>query len=113
MNKYPTSIKQISKEKLQIIWSDGHISEYELKRLREECPCATCNGEQVLWRHYGPTRPINIITHNMIELKGIQPVGNYAIQLIWKDGHDTGIYSWEYLLKLCDCEICQNNRQGE
>jgi DUF971 family protein len=38
----------------------------------------------------------------MYELKSLQPVGQYAIQATWKDGHDTGIYSFEYLLMLED-----------
>jgi DUF971 family protein len=37
-------------------------------------------------------------------LAGIEKMGNYAIQLIWQDGHQYGIYTWDYLLGLCPCE---------
>ena len=107
MNIYPLSIKQITREQLEIKWSDGHNSIYELKHLRMECPCATCNGETILWKHYGPTKQIMIPTLDQITLTGIQVVGNYAIQLSWKDGHNTGIYTWEYLRRLCQCEECK------
>ncbi|MGB8319561.1 MAG: DUF971 domain-containing protein, partial [Ignavibacteriaceae bacterium] len=36
----------------------------------------------------------------MYKIKNIEIVGGYAIQILWKDGHDTGIYSWEYIIKL-------------
>jgi len=113
MNIYPTSIKQISPELLEIQWSDGHISKYELKHLRLECPCATCNGETILWKHYGPTKQIMIPMLDQITLTGIRVVGNYAIQLSWKDGHNTGIYTWEYLRKLCQCDECKSKNEDK
>lgn len=106
MSFYPIAIKQISPEELEIIWSDGHKSKYKLKHLRTECPCAICKGETILWKHYGPTKQIMIPTLEQISLTSIQMVGNYAIQISWKDGHNTGIYTWEYLRKLCQCEEC-------
>ena len=36
-----------------------------------------------------------------VNIDKLHPVGNYAIQLVFTDGHDTGIYSWEYLYELC------------
>lgn len=113
MSIFPESIKQTSKETLEIKWSDGHLSRYELKHLRLECPCATCNGETILWKHYGPTKQIMIPTLDQITLIGIQVVGNYAIQLSWKDGHNTGIYTWEYLRKLCQCDECKKVNESK
>jgi DUF971 family protein len=40
------------------------------------------------------------------ELRGIEPVGSYALQLIWGDGHRTGIYTFDYLRQICECEEC-------
>ena len=40
-------------------------------------------------------------TEGMYDLAGVEPVGSYAIQISWKDGHRTGIYTWEYLALLC------------
>jgi DUF971 family protein len=41
-----------------------------------------------------------------IELTDIQPVGNYALRLVWRDGHQTGIYSHRFLPSLCACSSC-------
>jgi hypothetical protein len=55
---------------------------------------------------------------NLLELKPIrsyeiqdaQIVGNYAIQFSWDDGHNSGIYTWDYLLRICPCPQCQAKR---
>jgi DUF971 family protein len=45
-------------------------------------------------------------------LVDVGPVGNYAMNIVWKDGHATGIYSWEYLRRICPCSECTANQQG-
>ena len=58
----------------------------------------------------GPGSPdmleLPLIDTRSTEMVELQRVGNYAIQIIWQDGHSAGIYSWEYLRELCPCEIC-------
>ena len=84
---------------LLVDWSDGHHSEYRFADLRAACPCAQCRGE--------PGRPapirIPLNTPESTQLERVDSVGNYAIQLAWKDGHSFGIYTWEYLRELCPC----------
>lgn len=92
-------IKIINKEKLFIKWDDNSESQISLKYLRDECPCANCKGETVLLKTYRPAKP-QTTTPEMYKIKNIETVGSYAIQITWKDGHNTGIYSWEYLKKL-------------
>ena len=87
------------KNELRITWDDGHESLLPIKLLRDECPCAGCKGEVLFGKVYKPA-PLTVFQEGMYELAAIKPVGLYAIQLVWKDGHDTGIYSWEYLLAL-------------
>jgi DUF971 family protein len=41
------------------------------------------------------------------ELAGVEAVGKYALQLVWMDGHRTGIYTFEYLRRLCECAACR------
>jgi DUF971 family protein len=94
----PIQVKQTANE-LRITWDDQHISVLPIKLLRDECPCAGCKGEVLFGKVYKPA-PITIFQEGMYELSGITAVGQYAIQLKWKDGHDTGIYSWEYLQAL-------------
>ncbi len=79
-------------------FSDGLEFDITPKELRDNCPCAGCQGEEVLLHKYEPVK--NPITEAGYSYENAEPVGSYAIKLIWKDGHDTGIYSWEYLRKL-------------
>jgi|TARA_Y100000780_G_scaffold217653_1_gene221942 DUF971 family protein len=82
-------------------WEDGLESYINLKTLREKCPCANCEGEKDVFGNIykGNTSPIN---KNSFLLKGIQPVGYYALRPFWKDGHHSGIYSFEMLRALCE-----------
>lgn len=95
----PKSIKVKEKKYLEITWEDERTSTIHLKYLRDECPCATCKGETVLLKTYRPPTK-KIITPEMYMINNIETVGEYAIQITWKDGHNTGIYSWEYLQEL-------------
>lgn len=98
----PLQIKRDSASNvLRITWDDGHISVLPIKLLREECPCAGCKGEVLFGKVYKPA-PLTIFQEGMFELVSLTSVGQYAIQAVWKDGHDTGIYSWEYLRALED-----------
>lgn len=95
----PKQIKIINKEYIYIKWQDEKQIRISLKYLRDQCPCANCKGETVLLKNYRPTK-LNIPNTDMYEVNSIVPVGNYGLQFSWKDGHSTGIYSWEYLQKL-------------
>ena len=95
----PKQIKILNKESLVIKWDNEKETKISIKYLRDECPCANCKGETILLKTYRPPK-LNIFTPEMYLIQKIEPVGSYAIQITWKDGHNTGIYSWEYLLKL-------------
>jgi DUF971 family protein len=75
----------------EIGWSDGARSVYPNDLLRGYCPCARCQG------HGGH---IGFVPGGNSELRDIEPVGNYALKLVWGDGHDTGIYTFRYLREL-------------
>lgn len=95
----PKTIKLLEKSSLEIKWEDESTSNIALKYLRDECPCATCKGETVLLKTYRP--PVKkMMTQEMYMIRNIEVVGEYAIQITWKDGHNTGIYTYEYLLEL-------------
>ena len=105
----PKQIRIAEKKNLFIKWDDDSESIINLKYLRDECPCATCKGETILFKTYKPEKK-NEETPGMYQIKNIETVGGYAIAITWKDGHDTGIYSWEYLKKL---EANQNKGTSE
>lgn len=99
-NLYPTQIKK-TKDTLLIKWNDDQASEISLQKLRDECPCVNCKGESVMFESYIPIKsPFKAAGFYKIEK--IDQVGNYAIQVIWKDGHNTGIYSWDVLRKIIE-----------
>jgi DUF971 family protein len=102
-------IKILEKEKLFIKWDEDSSSIITLKYLRDECPCASCKGETILFKTYRPPKP-TMFSPEMYKIKNIEVVGKYAIQLTWKDGHNTGIYTWEYLKTL---EMSDKNNQQQ
>jgi len=83
----------------EIDWGDGHKGVYPHLFLRGYCPCAGCQG------HSGTVKFIETSATQQ-ELDDISTVGNYALQLRWFDGHDSGLYSYKYLRALCRCPEC-------
>jgi DUF971 family protein len=96
----PADIQQIGGE-LAIKWQDGRESFILTETLRRHCPCAGCQGERDIMGnlHKGPEVRL---TPQSFTLLRIVNVGGYAIQPIWADGHATGLYSFEYLLRLAE-----------
>ena len=95
----PLNIQQIGNE-LAIQWNDGTESYIELQSLRRACPCAGCGGEPDVLGNI--TRPNVTYSENSFILKSFALVGGYAVQPQWGDGHNTGIYSFQYLRRLSD-----------
>ena len=93
-------IQQIGGE-LAIKWSDGVETFVALERMRRACPCAGCKGElDIMGNLYkNPEKPL---TEASFKLVRINLVGGYAIQPVWADGHSSGIFSFDYLLRLAD-----------
>jgi len=116
---FPTEILQVGDRELRITWDDGHTSVYPLELLRVRCPCALCRAEgaqlaagESSGRPPDPLRVISGPTPEKLDAIEITPVGRYAVNIIWNDGHRTGIYSFEYLRELCPCEDCKSKRRG-
>ena len=94
----PLDIQRVGNE-LAIKWDDGGESFVSLEKLRRACPCAGCKGEVDVMGHLhkGPDIPL---TAASIELTRIGNVGGYAIQPVWADGHNSGLYAFDYLRKV-------------
>lgn len=79
---------------LRITWADGAVSRISWPILRANCPSA---GERHS-REHSAGDPLAILAHvPSADLIEIHRCGNYAVQLFWADGHNAGIYTWEYL----------------
>lgn len=90
---------------LEIIWQDGAVCQYPLSHLREACPCVECRGgHQNMGAAHDPTSLLELKPARSYEVSDLQLVGNYALQPVWDDGHHTGLYTWDYLRKLCPVE---------
>jgi DUF971 family protein len=104
----------ISKSKgIKIDWKDGHHSEYGLKYLREQCPCAQCAGTHGTpkYAEQQKANPFQMYKPSL-KIQDVEQVGAYAIRLYWNDGHSTGIYSYEHLRLICPCPECAAVREN-
>jgi DUF971 family protein len=100
--------------KMRIRWQDGHESSYPFDLLRKECPCALCNDQRSK-----PAAPVGlnlavlsgpVIRAGEIQVTEVKPIGRYAVNFAWSDGHDSGIYSYSFLRSLCPCPTCRGSR---
>jgi len=90
----PTEIRFRKAEKsLDITFDDGRLYSYPAELLRVESPSAEVQG-------HGPGQKNIVAGRRHVSVLKIEPVGHYAIRLIFDDLHDTGIFSWSYLLEL-------------
>lgn len=105
---HPVLIDQISDEALTIEWSDGHESVYFAKDLRKNCPCAVCEEERVK-KTDNPLYVMKTNPQNAVLVEW-EMIGRYAISFKFSDNHKTGIYTYEYLRKICQCDICTGNK---
>jgi len=88
-----------------IVWKDSHITSFPLDGLRRACPCAGCQGHAKMHTLPDPAlfRLPALMRWNNLK---IQSAGSIGLRLIWDDGHNTGIYSWERLRAMCPCSEC-------
>ena len=100
---------------MDIDWKDGHSSHYAFPFLRDACPCALCDEERGKSRRQ-PGEPPKAAPGSLPMFKAaakptsVEGVGKYAIRFHWNDGHDLGIYSWQFLRDWCPCEECKAAR---
>ena len=97
---------------VDIEWRDGHRSHYSFVFLRDACPCALCDEErEKTGREPGETPKTKSGELPMYKEKAkpisAEGVGKYAIKFHWNDGHELGIYSWQFLRDVCPCEECK------
>lgn len=97
----PTALRREG-EGLRIDWSDGVSTFVEWRTLRNNCPCASCNEERAK-----PPNPFRVLSATEVAAGlpaplAMRPVGHYAYQIAWNDGHDSGIYPIEVLRKLSE-----------
>jgi DUF971 family protein len=92
--RFPTEIKLHQKSRvMEIAFSDGRGFRLPYEFLRVYSPSAEVRG-------HGPGQEVLQTGKREVEIRSLEPVGSYAVQPVFSDGHSTGIYSWEYLYEL-------------
>jgi len=83
------------KKQLSLTFEDGRHLTLDAEFLRVESPSAEVRGH-----HPSERKTVGHKRH--VTIKGIEPVGHYAIRLVFDDGHDTGLYTWSFLISLAE-----------
>lgn len=91
----PTQIIEESDSEVSIRWSDETESRYSAPQLRRACPCAGCKDEWTGKKTLDDAQISDDLTFNSIAI-----VGRYALNFNFSDGHDTGIFSFNYLREM-------------
>jgi DUF971 family protein len=91
----PTEIKLRRQSRvLDVAFDDGQRFELPFEYLRVYSPSAEVRG-------HGPGQETLQLGKHEVQVVNVDPIGNYAVRLVFDDGHDTGLYSWDYLYELC------------
>lgn len=94
-SRVPADIKLHRRSReLELGYPDGERYRLPCEYLRVYSPSAEVMG-------HGPGQEVLQTGKLKVGIEAINPVGNYAVQLVFDDGHDTGLYSWDYLYRLC------------
>jgi DUF971 family protein len=92
----PTALSLLPDGSLVIEWSDGRRRRYDIGELRRACPCATC-----MYERDSSAKAAELAKDVLpVAIEAMHPVGNYAYNLRFSDGHSTGIFPLDMLLKL-------------
>ena len=94
--RWPTEVR-LAKDRrsLRIAFDDGSAFDLPAEYLRVTSPSAEVQG-------HSPAERRTVGGKRDVEIIGVEPVGNYAVKLVFDDMHDTGIYGWDYLYRLGD-----------
>jgi DUF971 family protein len=91
----PTSLTYSRSSRiLTVCYDDGEILTLSAQRLRVESPSAEVQG------HGGPSTRQVVMGKEQVQIVHMEPIGSYAVRLVFDDGHDTGLYTWSYLREL-------------
>lgn len=91
---WPVEVRLKSAEKrLEVAFDDGTVFSYPAEYLRVESPSAEVQG-------HSPSQKKTVPGRRHVGILKLEPVGNYAVRILFDDLHDTGIYSWQYLYEL-------------
>lgn len=101
MDVHPNSISRDGDSAIQIVWSDGQATRWTAAALRKACPCATCREKKK--GDSEPAKPslglpvLSAAEAQPLSIASMRPVGNYAYNIAFSDGHSSGLFTLEML----------------
>lgn len=105
----PVELKRIAANEIEIVWSDGQTMRYTASKLRAVCPCATCREkrrgevEKEAKTKSSSAMPLPVLAASEakpLTIDRLRPVGNYAYNIAFGDGHDSGLFTLDFLHQL-------------
>lgn len=100
---FPTALRRRDDGAIEIVWSDGAEGVATPRTLRDACPCASCREKRVEPTAAAGASLLQVLKPEEIaplSITGMSPVGQYAYKIAFSDGHDSGIYTLDYLREL-------------
>jgi len=104
----PESIQVDPEGNILVKWPDSHGGKHSPYLLRLNCKCAQCQDEDTGQKLVDPKKiPLDI------KITGVNPVGRYGLSIAFSDGHNTGIYAFNRLRKICECKECSESKADQ
>jgi DUF971 family protein len=98
----PTDIElESGGRRLRFEWADSRHSDYDWEYLRWRCPCAMCSGEG---EFPGQLKSRSSLSAEETEMIDLELIGRYAVKPTWRDGHDTGIFTFRNLRAMAELD---------
>lgn len=105
MSIHPIELNRTADRHIEIHWSDGVQQRIPYRLLRDRCPCASCRRPEEQEEQEEATSGLRVLSAAEtlpLEVVGMQPVGNYAYNIQFSDGHNTGIFTFDLLRRLAE-----------
>jgi DUF971 family protein len=94
LSTWPTELRYAKADRaLHVTFDDGEAYKLPAEYLRVESPSAEVQG-------HGAATKVTVAGKKNVAITNMEPVGRYAVRLVFDDGHDTGLFSWDYLAQL-------------
>ncbi|MEM1067443.1 MAG: DUF971 domain-containing protein [Planctomycetota bacterium] len=98
----PVSIERDQSNGIVITWDDGAQTHWTAQRLRDECPCATCREKRKGAAEKKEAKPtllpvLSAAEARPLTIEAMRPVGSYAYNIRFSDGHNSGIFTFDLL----------------
>jgi len=100
MSFFPVELEKTPQQTLVIVWNDDRRDEIPYRLLRDSCHCAHCSEERINPRPQPPSNELTVLSAAQarpLDIEVMHPVGNYAYNVHFSDGHQAGIYTFEML----------------